>query len=327
MKTLFVKQSLFIVIVILAGCKSDDHTTLPEIITSAISIITPISGVCIANVDTGNGSMSERGVCWSTDSMPEISDQKAEAGPSSTGEFSALISGLTPATVYHARAFATNEAGTAYGEDIKFTTPEDHSGETSFVTDADGNTYPVIGIGAQFWMAQNLRTTKFNDGTDIPLKENNADWQSMSTPAYCWYNNEENTYKPYYGALYNWYAVITPKLAPVGWHVSSDADWLILETYVSGLDALSGKLKETGTVHWNDPNTGATNESGFTALPGGIRAASGSFSGIGVKGVFWTSTSASNGTAWFHSFDYQSENIIRNAEAVGNGGSVRCVKD
>lgn len=163
------------------------------------------------------------------------------------------------------------------------------------VTDIDGNIYHTVQIGTQIWMVENLKTTKFNDGTTIPLVTDNIAWSKLTTPAYCWNKNIENN-KDTYGALYNWYAVNTGKLCPKGWHVPTDNDWTILANYLGGEtydnknieSKTGGKLKESGTIHWSSPNEGATNETGFTGLPGGSRAYyKGDFNEIGTMGDWW----------------------------------------
>ena len=194
------------------------------------------------------------------------------------------------------------------------------------VTDIDGNVYNTVTIGTQVWMTSNLKTTKYNDGTVIPLVTNNAEWAALSTPGYSWYNNDEATQKSTYGALYNWYAVNTLKLCPTGWHVPSDAEWTILTTYL-GASVAGDKLKETGTSHWSSPNSGATNATGFTALPGGGRYNDGTFGYLGSYGVWWSSTEFDSGYAWPRGMYYYDSSVGR---VYGNkeiGFSVRCVKD
>lgn len=164
-------------------------------------------------------------------------------------------------------------------------------------------------------MAQDLKTTKLNDGTLIP------NGFSYTGPSYLWYNNDIANKEPY-GALYNILAVNSNKLAPAGWHVASDAEWEELVAYLGGRPAAIVKIKEAGTEHWQSPNTGATNESGFTALPGGFYQ-SGSFIYLGEWAHWWTAPNAR-----YISVDYLST-------ALGNGGfpgsyyafSVRCIKD
>jgi uncharacterized protein (TIGR02145 family) len=195
------------------------------------------------------------------------------------------------------------------------------------VKDIDGNTYKTVKIGEQIWMAENLYTTKYNDSTDIPLVTDKTSWNNLSTPGYCWYKNDAPTYKNTYGALYNWYTVNTNKLCPTGWHVPTDAEWISLTDYLGGENVAGGKLKESGTKHWLSPNTGATNEIGFTALPGGRRH-DGTFNLIGYYGYWWSSTEYSIQTIAFY------RSVSRNKEGVyyGNwnkkaGFCVRCMKD
>jgi len=164
---------------------------------------------------------------------------------------------------------------------------EDPSGT---MTDRDGNVYTSVTIGTQTWMVENLKTTKYKDGTDIPLVTDDTEWANLNTPGYCWYNNDAATYKNSYGALYNWYAVSTGKLCPTGWHVPTDAEWTTLTTYLGGESVAGGKLKELGTTHWTTPNTGATNETGFAALPGGYIYYDGTFDFIGNIGGWWSAT-------------------------------------
>ena len=137
------------------------------------------------------------------------------------------------------------------------------------LTDIVGNTYKTIKIGTQTWMAENLKTTKYNDGTDILNITNTTESINLSTPGYCWYLNDAYKYKNIYGALYNWYVLNTGKICPAGWHVPSNLEWTTLTTYLGGDSVADRKLKETGTTHWINTYTGVTNSSGFTALPGG----------------------------------------------------------
>jgi uncharacterized protein (TIGR02145 family) len=197
----------------------------------------------------------------------------------------------------------------------------------SFVDPRDGYEYSVVLIGDQLWMAENLRATKYNDGTDIPLVENKADWDALSTPGYCWYNNDYDTYGSIYGALYNWYVVETGKLSPIGWHVSTDAEWTILTTYLGGEDVAGGKLKETGTAHWLSPNVGATNEYGFTALPADARYYIGDYHFLGIYAHWWTSSEFDEDQAWLHYLINDYSGIIRIHPNKHYGVSVRCVKD
>ncbi|MDP4203055.1 MAG: fibrobacter succinogenes major paralogous domain-containing protein [Bacteroidota bacterium] len=197
------------------------------------------------------------------------------------------------------------------------------------MTDQDGNIYKTITIGTQTWMAENLRTTTYNDGTSIPIVTEDNKWEALTTGAYCNYNNTigKDTIATY-GHLYNWYAVNTGKLAPIGWHVPSDAEWGILIAHLGNQDEAGNKLSETGTTHWNYYNK-ATNECGFTALPGGKRFSHGSFSFLGTNGFWWSSTtnnSYSIDYSWFVLID-ANQDVSRNFTIRKEGFSVRCIRD
>lgn len=142
--------------------------------------------------------------------------------------------------------------------------------DSESVTDIDGNVYRTITIGSQTWMAENLKTTRFNDGEVIPNVTGNSAWENLNTPGYCWYDNNIQNWDVF-GALYNWYAVNTGRLAPTGWHVPTAEEWITLINYLGGEEVAGGKLKETGTEHWLSPNSAATNETTFTALGAGVR--------------------------------------------------------
>jgi uncharacterized protein (TIGR02145 family) len=215
------------------------------------------------------------------------------------------------------------------------------------VTDADGNVYTTVKIGNQVWTVENLKTTKCNDGTPIPLITEPSEWTTYDgnkKPAYCWYDNDV-AYKSLYGALYNWYAVNTGKLAPKGWHVSTDADWSVLEKYLidNGYDwdttkedhtiakSMAAKTnwawaspKDSGTIG-NDSST--NNRSGFSALPGGFRLISGNFRNIGTTGRWWSATEYDTSQAWRYNLRYDSDNLSRDFYLKGCGFSVRLLKD
>src|ERR1035437_682216 len=165
------------------------------------------------------------------------------------------------------------------------------------MTDQDGNVYKTITIGTQTWMAENLRTIKYRDGTPIPNVTDNTTWTNLTTDAYCNYNNTTSADTiAIYGRLYNWYAATNShNIAPIGWHVPTEAEWTTLIYYLGGYSVAGGKMKETGTTHWKTPNTGATNESGFTALPSGVRSdwrttPIGKFVNMGYHTIYWSST-------------------------------------
>ncbi len=194
------------------------------------------------------------------------------------------------------------------------------------VTDKDGNDYHSVKIGTQEWMVENLKTTKFNDGTAIPLVTGDAAWTNLLTPAYCWFNNNTGN-KNIYGALYNFPTIYTGLLCPSGWHIPSDAEWTTLTDYLGGLDVAGGKMKETGTTHWNAPNTEATNTSGFTALPGGYRIDYGNYLLFNRFGYYWSSTSKDASNSWIRFMDSNYAYVVSDARSKSNGYSVRCLKD
>jgi uncharacterized protein (TIGR02145 family) len=196
----------------------------------------------------------------------------------------------------------------------------------STVIDADGNVYHTIKIGTQVWMVENLKTTKYNDGTSIPLVKDSATWSNLETPGYCWLKNDSQTYKNPYGALYNRHAVNTGMLCPEGWHVPTVEEWTTLAMYLGGESLAGGKLKEIGTEHWVEPNTGATNETGFAAVPAGQRNDEGSMGDVGYHTGFWSSTKASQHTNNIRELYYGETSLVSSwGENVGL--SVRCIKD
>jgi len=209
------------------------------------------------------------------------------------------------------------------------------------VKDVDNNRYETVAIGTQEWMAANLRVAHYNDGTPIPLVTDGQTWQdsyNAGDPAYTWYDygnyGTPDYGAPEYGALYNWYAIDTlsngnKNVCPLGWHVPSDNDWTILTDYLGGLDVAGAKIKETGLGHWNSPNTGATNESGFLGLPGGYRPTikSSPFSDLGYTSYWWSSSAKDIIIAWHRTLVYNHDDFFRNDSDKGHGMSVRCLRD
>lgn len=197
------------------------------------------------------------------------------------------------------------------------------------MTDQEGNKYKTITIGTQTWMAENLRTTKYNDGTTIPLLENADLWRYSTTGAYCNFNNTTNTDSiATFGRLYNWSVIKTGKLAPIGWHVATSEEWITLITYLGGESIAGSKLRETGTSHWANPNSEATNETGFTGLPGGARPFYGNFYGVGGYAFWWSATEkelTNTAESWILSF--YGNGIFSYYGDKQDGYSVRCGKD
>ncbi|MBU6159398.1 MAG: hypothetical protein KGP35_10285 [Bacteroidetes bacterium] len=206
------------------------------------------------------------------------------------------------------------------------------------VTDASNNTYPTVTIGTQVWMAENLRTTKYRDGSNIPVVTDNTQWANnfntgATSPMMCWYNNDQATYTANkFGALYNWYAINpatngNKNVCPTGWHMPTDAEWTTLTTFLGGESVAGGKMKSTGTQYWRSPNTGATNSSGWSGFPGGGRLNNGSFFTIGSNGLWWSSTELNTNYAWYRYLSYGNGGVSRNYYNKAYGSSVRCLRD
>ena len=302
-------------------------TRLPILISVAASQITPSSAVAGGEVQSDGGlPVTERGICYSLTPNPKTSDIKV-VKDGTLGYFSCTLSGLIADTKYYFRSYAINSNGTAYGDELFFKTIAENG-----ISDVDGNYYNTVAIGNQVWLAENLKTTKYNDGIGIPLVTESSAWSATTTPGYCWYNNDSVTYKNLYGALYN-YQTVNPatnggkNVCPSGWHVPKDADWAILTTFLGGDSVAGGKLKEVGLMQWAGPNTGATNESKFTALPGGHRYIDGRFLNRRYVAYWWSITDDSATNAWGiyigHSYKYS----VLTKFGKQNGCSVRCLKD
>ncbi len=204
--------------------------------------------------------------------------------------------------------------------------------ETGNIMDVEGNSYKTIKIGNQWWMAENLKVTRYRNGEPVTNITSNAEWIALITPAYCSYNNDYDTYGKVKGLLYNWY-VVDPSsngnknIAPEGWHIPTNADFSTLVNCLGGLAIAGGKMKEVGTSHWSSPNTGATNSSGFTSMPSGFRShEDGTFQYIGTF-VHWWSSTQSGSTAMnlsLANFQAAADNSASNKKL---GFSIICVKD
>lgn len=244
--------------------------------------------------------------------------------------------GLTPNTTYIYRVFSYNSSGdsaTYSDEEIVIT-------NSTFITDIEGNTYQIITIGNKTWTQNNMNVTKYSDGTPIPQVTDENSWTNMEIGAWCYYNNI-TTNGITYGKLYNWYAVkgiydsasasnpaLRKKLAPNGWHIPSDTEWTTLIDYLGGLTVAGGKMKSTGAMIWQSPNVGATNESGFSGLPGGGRNINGgTFADIGKNSYWWCSSEKTTTSAWYYILNNGYVNAYRSSNNKKLGFAVRCVKD
>jgi len=313
----------------------------PTITTASITGLAQTSAISGGNVsDSGGVSITARGVCWSTSSNPTIALSTRTSDAPGTGVFTSSITGLILNTTYYVRAYATNSIGTSYGREISFNTLKDDQ-----IADIDVNVYNTITIGTQVWLKENLKTTKYADGNQIPNVPDNGQWQNLNSGAWRYYN-DDSQYNTPYGKIYNWQAVAdTRKICPAGWHVPSDGEWKILEQYL-GMDPfelnitnyrgssanVGGKLKKVDPSLWNTPNTGATDETGFSGIPGGRYNQGGTFINLALEGTWWSSTLAIPNTnlAWLRILNYNNSGSYRampSGSMIGGGFSVRCIKD
>jgi uncharacterized protein (TIGR02145 family) len=299
------------------------------VLSADFSFLSATSGGNISN--DGGGPIIIRGVCWSTNQNPTIALATKTVDGTGTGTFTSNLTGLTPNTTYYVRSYASNSAGTAYGSQETFNTLT----QTIFnpnltygtMIDIDGNSYKTVVIGTQTWMAENLKVSKYRDGTVIPTGLSDAIWGSTFEGSYSVYGNDAANNLTY-GKLYNSYAVTdSRKLCPAGWHVPSALEWETLGNYLGDSSIAGGKLKSTSSL-WMAPNISASNESGFSGLPSGVRSGSGSYANMGYYGNWWSSTefgvtfgiyslSLNNNDGYF--------SLGSAPKRIGNG--VRCLKD
>ncbi|MCX6171794.1 MAG: hypothetical protein NT048_03020 [Flavobacterium sp.] len=295
---------------------------LPILTTTIATGITTVTGSSGGIVTSdGGASVTARGVVWSTSSNPTIALPTKTINGTGIGTFTSAISALSAATTYYVRAYATNSAGTSYGNQVILTTLTSSS---TNVTDVDGNIYSLVTIGNQIWTTTNLEVTRYRNGDIIPYVGDQTQWSNISTGA--WSNNNG----PVYGRLYNGNAVKDPRgLAPVGFHIPTDAEWTILGNYL-GANA-SGKMREAGTAHWESPNDGATNESGFTGLPGSYRILNGQYPTLSNGGYWWSSSTGVYGGLYtglsIRFIGASSTQLGTNINSFNAGLSVRCIKD
>lgn len=295
--------------------------------TSPIINITPKTATGGGNVKSDGGfPITSRGVCWSTSSNPTVVDSHTTDG-NGTGSFTSDITGLTPNTPYYVRAYATNSKGTMYGNEVSFTTTIGTCPGIPTVS-YGGTTYNTVQIGTQCWLKENL-----NIGTMITGATTSTN--NGIIEKYCYNNDESNC--AVYGGLYAWEEMMqyvttegAQGICPAGWHLPSYAEWTMLTTYL-GDSIAGGKMKEAGLTHWASPNYRATNESGFTGLPGGLRNNQGGvFNNLTYEGYFWSSKSSSypdpnDAQSWY--LDYNNKFATRVSAYNDYGYSVRCVKD
>jgi uncharacterized protein (TIGR02145 family) len=300
--------------------------SIPSVITTSLSSIASTTATSGGTILSGGGSnITDKGVVWSTSPNPTTSLPTKTNDGTGTDSFISSITGLTPSVTYYVRAYAINGVGTAYGNELSF---------TSAVP-----ALPTVKICDQTWTLYNLDVTKYRNGDDIPQAATDADWLDKGANgigAWCYPNNDPAN-GPIYGKLYNWYAVNDTAhggLAPVGYHVPSDAEWTTLTNNCLGGESVAGgKMKSTGTVEagtglWYSPNTGATNSSGFTGIPAGNRSSVGAFlTAFRGGGAWWSSSEYNEFQAFWRYMIYNTDNVTSFNANKRNGLSVRLIKD
>ncbi len=303
---------LFLYLVFLHACKKDKSTN-PLLTTESVTNVTQSTATSGGNVTSDGGApVTERGVCWSTSTNPSIADSKTMDG-TGTGSFTSSLTGLDASTTYYLKAYATNSAGTGYGNTISFNSK-------GTITDIDGNVYNTITIGNQTWMQENLNTTRYSNG-DLLTNIIGEQWDNVTIGAYCSYNNNENN-RLTYGLIYNWYAANDPgKICPVGWHIPSLSEWETLG--YTGLE-----VKESDTLHWMYPNVCYPNSSGFNALPGGNCGYDGNFNSITEMGYWWCAGEEDTENGYIILIGHNSAGLSGYVDfPKWIGGSIRCIKD
>jgi uncharacterized protein (TIGR02145 family) len=295
--------------------------------------------VCGTLGETFNLTVQDYGHCWDTVQNPDITKNKTYFGSQKGAKsFTSQLQNLIIGKRYFVKAYYTINDATVYSQEDSLI--------TLFVKDGDGNVYTTITIGTQTWLKENLKTTTYNDGTPIPLVSKSTTWSNLSTPAFCWYNNDEASFKSGYGALYNWYAIsITTNggknICPSGFHVPSDVEWTVLTDYLTsngfGYGGNGADIAKALSATWgwnasstlgtpgNDP--GSNNSSGFTAVPGGYRNINGTFSNFGFYGHWWSSTETSDGYACYRILGFSGYNIGSNYKYMNYGSSILCLED
>jgi uncharacterized protein (TIGR02145 family) len=324
-------------------CFYRENTTMPPtVIMNSVENITASTATVHYRVYIdGGAAVTARGVVWGTMAEPDLGNNHGMNNDGTgIGTFTSNITDLLPATTYHVRVYATNSIGTSYTYQTMFQTQASGPVYGAGVTDIDGNVYQSVIIGTQEWMAKNLMVTRYNNGDAIPTGLDNTQWSEATTGAYAIYPftsieglNSDAEVLAVYGALYNWFTVNTGILCPTGWHVPTDAELTQLTDFLGGESVAGGKLKSTRTApdahpRWESLNTGATDEYGFSALPGSFRdGGNGLMNNIGIEGIWWSSTPFNGGDNWRRTITYTSNSITSDYRSWQYGFSVRCLKN
>lgn len=304
-----------------------DPGALPIVVTLPLGAFSATTAELGGEINANGGTaITQRGIAWSTSPMPTTANNITNDGMGS-GTFTTVLEGLSADSVYYARAYATNNAGTAYGNQIEFQVTGDPYIPADGVTDIDGNFYPtILAASGQEWMVENLRVCRYANGDSILHLEENLDWSITNEGAWCAYNNNEANIDVF-GKLYNGFSVEDPRnVCPDGWHVPTEAEWDELHAVNNGYSFGGGNLKDTGIDLWLAPNTGATNQSGFTGLPGGRRLGGGDFQEAFGSGFWWTS-SGNTSTLETRILYFSSNGVWIEDLSKLEGLSIRCIKD
>lgn len=305
--------------------KASSSGTVPTLSTDPVTEITKASAISGGKITSeGSSPVTGRGVCWNTTPNPVYSDSHTSDG-TGTGIFTSNLTGLIDTTTYYVRAYAMNLAGVAYGNEMTFTTTEPAQiCESGFIY--QGRIYHGVKINSRCWLKENLNVGKRINGSQTQNAGNDT------IEKYCYDDLESNC--DIYGGLYQWdemmKASTTPGsqgICPTGWHLPTDEEYAAMANFLGGDTLAGGKMKETGTIHWLSPNNGATNSSGFTALPGGYRDVPDKFKTLKYNALYWSSSENGGTVAWYRSMYFSSEILFLYSGQKISGFSVRCLKD
>jgi uncharacterized protein (TIGR02145 family) len=324
-----------------SGSSSSDGEL--KVQTYSIQDINFTGAKCIGVLTLGSYATSDYGICWSTLQNPVATGPHAQ-GTLNAGSsvFSSIIGPLIANTTYYVRAYAKDATGTVYGAQMSFTTLNIVGSTGGGLVDVEGEAYESVVINGKEWMRRNLNVSKYKNGDVIPQVTDVAQWDALTTGAWCYYENDTAN-GPIYGKLYNWYAINDSRgLAPTGWHIATDAEWTSLTDFLGGANVAGKKLKDnSATSTWDVTTHYATNQSGFSALPGGVGylnyslppspavpALSDLFKWKTKAAYWWTSTQGNSAEYnWVRDINSTSDQLVRSGAVKSSALSVRCVKN